>query len=173
MASEVRRARPADARELAKVHERCWQETYEGWLPEAYLTARHAAVREAFWTDVLEGSRQNVHVFVACDGEGRLCGFASGGPETTAALGADGELYSLYVLRSAQGRGLGRALTAGVLDALRDGGAQRVTVWVLSDNPARGFYEHLGGRRVAERSQERGGELFSESAYELAAGFRS
>lgn len=166
----VRRAEPGDGPELARVHVACWEETYGGWLPAAYLAARGRAEREAFWADLLEVGDESVHIFVACDAAGRIAGFSSGGPETTAPLGADGELYSLYVLRSAHGRGLGRRLAEEVLRSLGAENGGRVAVWVLADNPACGFYEQLGGRKIAEKREDRGGEFFTEVAYELGGG---
>lgn len=90
-----------------------------------------------------------------------MSGVASGGPERTGTLGVEGELYSVYLLETARGLGLGRRLVEMVLAEL--GG--KVGVRVLAANPARGFYEHLGGRRLAETLVEMGGENFTEVAY--------
>lgn len=162
----LRRADPDDAEELARVHVECWEETYGGWLPRAYLAARGRRAREAFWRDQL-AETGDVPIFVACDAGGRICGFASGGPERTGTLGTHAELYSLYVLRRAQGRGLGRKLAEEVLGSLGAGEDRGVAVWVLAQNPACGFYEHLGGERLAEREADLDGEAFTEVAYEL------
>jgi len=152
----VRRAVLADAAGIAAVHVASWESTYGDVLPEDYLAARPAAVRFAFWTDVLRENDPAVCVFVACFEDDSVCGFASGGP---------GELYSLYLLDSAQGVGLGRRLVEAVLEALRG----PVLVWVLSVNPARGFYEHLGGRLLEEKRVNMGGEIFTEVAYDLGS----
>jgi len=146
----------ADAAGIAAAHVASWESTYGDILPEAFLAARSESVRLAFWTDILAENEPAVFVFVACLEDGSVCGFASGGA---------GELYSLYLLDSAQGRGLGRRLAEAVLEAL--GG--RALVWVLEENPARGFYEHLGGMRVAEKQVDMGGEIFTEVAYDLGA----
>ena len=60
--------------------------------------------------------------------------------------------------------GLGRKLVEAVLEAL---GGGRMIVWVLGVNPARGFYERLGGRLIEEKQTRMGGELFTEVAYDL------
>lgn len=126
-------------------------------LPAGYLAARTVAVRLAFWTDVLTERPGRLNFF-ACREEGSVCGFASGGPGP---LG--GELYSAYLLEGAQGLGLGLRLLEAVLGTL--GG--RAVAWVLEENPARGVYEHLGGRRRAEKRVEKGGETLTEAAYKL------
>jgi ribosomal protein S18 acetylase RimI-like enzyme len=92
-----------------------------------------------------------------------MVGFASGGPERTGRLGATGELYALYVLQAAQRMGLGRRLTEAALAELGKG----VAVWVLEVNPARGFYERMGGRRLATRQSYFAGASFTEVAYLL------
>jgi hypothetical protein len=38
-------------------------------------------------------------------------------------------------------------------------------VWVLADNPARGFYERLGGRYLRQKPIEIGGIDLFEAAY--------
>lgn len=156
--ARIRRAVLADAAAMAAVHVASWESTYTGVLPASYLAERTVAVRYAFWRDRLVEDDPAICIFVACGEDGEVCGFASGG---------NGELYSLYLLEEAQGRGLGRGLVEAVLAELQ--GAERVIVWVLGVNPARGFYEHMGGRLVAEKQTMMGGELFTEVAYDLGS----
>lgn len=159
----VRRARVGDAAGMAAVHVASWESSYAGLLPEEYIRARTFEAREAFWSDRLLEDDPRVPIFVACGEDGTVVGFASGGPERTGELEAEGELYSVYLLEEAQGAGLGRALTEAVLGVLRELGMRRAAVWVLATNPARGFYERMGGRLVSERD----GDGFLEVAYEL------
>jgi len=158
----VRRARAEDADELAAVHVAAWNHTYAGLLPEAYLAARGFGARRAFWRDLFLRADPAVCVFVACDGAGRIVGFASGGPERTGLVDRRQELYALYVLAEAQGEGVGRQLVEEVLGALGP-----VAVWVLATNPARGFYERLGARYLTERRVTKPEVTFVEVAYEL------
>jgi ribosomal protein S18 acetylase RimI-like enzyme len=69
-----------------------------------------------------------------------------------------GEIYAIYVLRSAQRRGVGRTLMAALArDLLAQGHASGV-LWVLESNlPARRFYQALGGQEIARREQQREG----------------
>src|ERR1700746_481545 len=49
-----RPARVQDVRQMARVHVRCWQETYRGLMPDAVLDDPcFPAARERMWTDVL------------------------------------------------------------------------------------------------------------------------
>lgn len=158
----VRRARVEDAEELAAVHVTAWEQTYAGLLPAAYLAARGYANRRAFWHDLLRRADPAVCVFVACDEDGRIAGFASGGPERTGLVECRQELYALYLLAGVQGRGVGRQLVEHVVGALGP-----VAVWVLATNPARGFYEHLGARYLTERRVTAPEVNFIEVAYAL------
>jgi hypothetical protein len=50
----VRPARVQDVRQMARVHVRCWQETYRGLMPDAVLDdPGFPAARERMWTEVL------------------------------------------------------------------------------------------------------------------------
>jgi hypothetical protein len=48
---------------------------------------------------------------------------------------------------------------------LAEQGHETMIVWVLADNPARAFYERLGGRAAGRRAIRVGGALVDEAAY--------
>jgi ribosomal protein S18 acetylase RimI-like enzyme len=53
-----------------------------------------------------------------------------------------GELFAIYVLPDASGRGVGRALMVEVVNRLAADGFEEAVLSVLEDNPrTRGFYE--------------------------------
>jgi ribosomal protein S18 acetylase RimI-like enzyme len=158
---------PADAEALAHVHVTSWRETYAGLLPDAFLArmsepgfARRFRRALSLVDDVTPEM-----TLAAADRQG-IVGYASGGPSRRGVAG-EGEITVLYVLRSAQGHGLGRRLLAETARALAARGATSLMISVLRDNrPARAFYEHLGG--VAEpprREPGPGGVLLWEVAY--------
>jgi hypothetical protein len=54
----VRPARVQDVRQMARVHVRCWQETYRGLMPDAVLDdPGFPAARERMWTSALTSGR--------------------------------------------------------------------------------------------------------------------
>ena len=69
-----------------------------------------------------------------------------------APLPYDGELHALYVLPEHHRGGVGRALLASVASRLLDDGNRSMLVWVLAANPARRFYEALGGALVDQQA---------------------
>ncbi len=79
-------------------------------------------------------------------------------------------LEDLYLRDDARGSGLGRALLARVAAAARERGCRRVEWVVESGNPARDFYEHLGGVHIAARQTYRVSGAALDSLAEDGAG---
>jgi ribosomal protein S18 acetylase RimI-like enzyme len=162
----IRQAIAADALGIARVHVDTWRSTYQGIVPQAFLDSLDLEARAKQWEEWLV--REGVRVFVAEDA-GAVCGFISGGilhdGVHVAALHYDSEIYTLYVLAAAQGRGAGRELMGALAHRLVQDGLMRPVVWALEENPWCGFYERLGGKRVAQKTIEIGGAQLSDIAY--------
>jgi hypothetical protein len=60
---------------------------------------------------------------------------------------------------------VGRALLMSLFDALIDRGMNSAVVWVLAQNPARFFYEAMGGRRIAEKKERLWNALLPQVGY--------
>ena len=92
------------------------------------------------WERVLREPARDV--FVA-EEDGRVVGFVGTLPSRDA--DAEGELGEIYAVPEAMGRGVGHALMAAALAALRARGYADAILYVLDDNPrARAFYEREG-----------------------------
>jgi ribosomal protein S18 acetylase RimI-like enzyme len=160
-------AGPSDAEDLARVHVASWRETYRGLLADAFLARMSEPGFARRFRRTLTDPGASV-TLAAADRYG-LVGYAQGGPSRRATPG-EAEVATLYVLRQAQGRGLGARLMTETARALAAQGATSLMISVLRDNVrARGFYEHLGG--VAEPARQEpgpGGRLLYEVAYRWA-----
>jgi phosphoribosylglycinamide formyltransferase 1 len=121
----------ADGQTLAWID----QEFGGWWSSEANaglnVTARRAGVPVGFATIDARGSK-----FAWLDGVARESG--------TGILGPVG------VARELRGRGIGRALLARALDALRASGYARAVITAVSDDASIAYYESAAGARVAE-----------------------
>jgi ribosomal protein S18 acetylase RimI-like enzyme len=160
---EIRRATPHDAEAIAMVHVESWRTTYADLLPAEFLASLDVAKRAASWREHL--LRGNMTGFVVEDSSG-IFGFITGGKLREAIESYDAELYAIYLLEQKQNRGAGRSLTFGLASALRMQGFTSVVVWVLEKNlPAVGFYQRLGGVRLAEKPIEIGGRELTELAF--------
>jgi ribosomal protein S18 acetylase RimI-like enzyme len=71
----------------------------------------------------------------------------------------------MYVLAPHQRQGTGRGLFLAACGALRDAGHYGLLLWVLESNPARGFYERMGGEVVARREEQLGDLRLTDIGY--------
>ncbi len=158
----IRMARPGDARGVAELDVETWRATYAGVLATPYLVGLSAPRREAGWRSVI--LREPRDVRVAVDPEGAVLGFGSCGPNRGDRPFA-GEVFTLYVGPDWQNRGIGRRLLIALFRRLVAAGRHSAIVWVLRDNPARFFYERLGGRQASRKALAVGGAEVPAIAY--------
>ena len=161
----IRAATVADARGIAEVHVASWRESYAGIVPDEYLAALAVEERERRWVSGLDDPDNPSFVYVAEDESRRIVGFASGGPRHDGDAVYAGELYAIYLLRVWQGQGVGRRLVAAVARTLAERDMRSMLLWVFAENPARRFYEALGGQYLAEQQFELGGRMLTEVGY--------
>ncbi len=161
----IREATPEDAPGIARVHVDSWRTTYRGTMPDSLLDSLSYESRGQRWKQVLSDPASPGFTYVAQHRSGQIVGFASGGPDRDEHPHYQGELWAIYLLEEYQGRGIGRRLARTVVRRLADMGMHSMIVWVLADNPARRFYEALGGQYVGERDIEIDGVKLREVAY--------
>jgi GNAT superfamily N-acetyltransferase len=142
----IRTATVEDVETFVTMKNDAWRWAYAGILPAEHLAELTVDDQADAWrARFARSDRTDPWVFVAVDG-GIVVGVS--GAERSRDDDADpatGELGMLYLEPDHVGRGLGRALHDRALAALRDGGFERATAWVLEANTrGRGFYEHMG-----------------------------
>lgn len=161
----VRKAALADAHTIAAVHVESWKTTYEGIMPAEYLAQLNVSEKAQLWQ---RGLNQPKHSIFVVEEEENVCGFISGG-KNRATQGKEaeyeGEIYAIYLLKEAQGKGYGTKLVAALMDDFQREGIRSIVVWVLADNPSRRFYERLGGKKIAEKVIGIGGKKLAEWCY--------
>lgn len=160
----IRPARLEDAPQLSRVHVDAWRETYTGIVPQTYLDGLAYQTRTERWRKILSEPQPHDGNFVA-EVDGQIVGFSGGGKERQYDPEFSGELYALYLLKAHQGKGLGRRLFNAVVEHLVSHGYSNMMLWVLRDNPAVKFYEHMGGVKVREQELELAGEKLPEWGY--------
>jgi L-amino acid N-acyltransferase YncA len=147
----IRPARMADAAGIGEVHVATWRSAYPGILGERMLSTMSPLFHTALYGGMIRrGDRLFVAVAPAgAGGAERVIGFTSAGRTRSADALAEGEIFTLYLLDDWRERGIGRSLLRRAAEALVAIGCRSAFLWVLSDNPSRWFYEHLGGRAAA------------------------
>lgn len=157
----IRKAKKEDARDLAVVHIASWRTTYKDIIDASYLDGLDAEEKTKQWNMILRDG----NVFVI-EHKQQIIGFGGVGPERTGAFtGYDAEVYSIYLLHPYQGKGLGRELLKTMTHFLIEAGYHSMIIWVLADNPAVGFYEAMGGKKVSEERIRIGSQWLIEHAY--------
>jgi L-amino acid N-acyltransferase YncA len=147
----VRRAVASDAHAIARVSVDTWRSTYRDMVPDEHLAALTCEDRAAEIRRTLADRTPSRCCFVTEDENCRVFGFAWGGPRREGSERFAGELCAIYVLAGRDHAGAGSALEGAVADDLLARGMRSMLVWVLAQNPSRGFYEALGGRLIEER----------------------
>ena len=161
----IREASPTDVPAIARVHVDSWRTTYRGIVPDEALAGLSYADREAMWTKIFADTTARGFRYVAEDDTGEIVGFAAGGPEPTGDPQYTCQLYAVYLLEASQGHGVGRQLVQAVAQDLKRHGFGSMLVWVAAANPARRFYEALGGKQLRTRFATIGGVDVEEVAY--------
>lgn len=160
----IRKAAVEDAAAIARVHVRTWQSTYRGLLSDEFLDGLSIERREQSWRETLAENEPLELTLVAEEG-GEVVGFANCGPEKNGDSLYRGEVYTIYVLQTAQRKGTGTELIRAAARELMARGLSSLLIWVFAENPFRPFYEALGGRLVGEQPVEIGEQTLTEVAY--------
>lgn len=164
LAFAVRSARSDDAQSVARVYIESWHDTYPAILPAALLRAMTPKGQAMRWRAAIVGGGRERVLVAECAAHG-IVGMTSFGPAQDRDLSFDGEVYTLYVAPGYHGAGIGSALLHSAFGALKNLGCSSGIIWAHAYNPARFFYEAMGGRLVAERSRSMRGTAVPEVAF--------
>lgn len=163
----IRPATLADIEHVGAIHVRSWQETYPQLLPDALIAGHTQESRAALWRRVIETTPVGETRVVVAEQDGAIIGFGALAPQRDATLAAQGyasEITALYLLRTHQGKGGGRALVQELARLVGNPGG--LSLWVLAGNDrAAGFYARLGGQIIARKAETRGAVMLEEWAY--------
>jgi len=145
----IREATVADADAIARVHVDSWRESYAGIFPDDLLRNLSWQERAGNWKKALCEEKSPWKMFVAEEG-GIVKGFVAVGKSRKPEFSFDGEIYALYLLKEAQGRGVGRKLFEKAQNSLKVNGMKSMYLLVLKYNsPTIEFYRHMGGKEFS------------------------
>ena len=161
----VRRATSSDSAAIAKVHVDTWRSTYHGIVSEEVLEDLSYDDRHRMWENTLTEHAADNHLYVVEDENGEVVGFVATGMAREAGTSTLGEIYAIYLLKEHQGKGMGKLLFLKAAERLSKEGYESMMLWVLADNPTRGFYEAMGGILGDAKDIDIGGDMLHEVAY--------
>jgi ribosomal protein S18 acetylase RimI-like enzyme len=147
------------------VHVETWRRAYAGIVSADFLAGLSIERRCQRWRQSLESPEPGTRLFV-CTRRRSIIAFCSCGAVREDATARRGEVYAIYVVPTAQGCGVGRALMRAAAAHLLAQGMTSMLLWVLKDNlPARQFYGSLGGKVLEEKPITIGDQSLIEVAY--------
>lgn len=140
----LRRAVPADAAAVGRIHVESWNVAYRGIMPDDVIARTDLAYRTKFWAERIADAEWPVFVIEEGKESVAFCQMIpSRDPDDDGTR--VGHITSLHVLPHLRGHGYGRKLMAHVIAEFRRRGFDELTLWVLEGNgSARRFYERCG-----------------------------
>jgi len=167
----VRPARPGDEHAVARIRLASWQAAYRGIVPDSYLDRMSAEENAPQWEPIARGAQPGARLLM-CEDRDRVVGFAAFGAARPPQHGYSGELYAIYFLPEASGKGFGRALVSDVMRGLCELGHDDMILWVMEQNAGgRRFYESRLGMTLVEASRQ-SFEIDGCTIWEIAYGLR-
>jgi ribosomal protein S18 acetylase RimI-like enzyme len=162
MITIIRDANQLDIPFVARAYVSAWHEAYRGMVPDRVLAALEKSDRARQWRDC---RRSRDCDLIVADVNGEIAGFIAAGPGRDPLLGAEFEIYGIYVLKRFQYRGIGSRLMGAAATGLQARGAASAGLWVARDDVAAlAFFRALGGAVGMARIASMPGRSFIEMA---------
>jgi len=149
----TRLAIPTDSPRLAKIQVDSYQIGYRGLLPDAFLDEFTYDEQTQDWHDILSDPTYNMQtdpIYVAINFEGIIMGYAMGRVLDDAPC--ECELRAMHVLKAFQRQGVGTTLIHARAQHFANMGYTSIMLWTLHNNPARAFFEKIGGQLIQEKT---------------------
>jgi GNAT superfamily N-acetyltransferase len=163
--NEIRPAKLEDSAGIARVQVDSYRTAYRSILPDDYLAGFTYDEQEQDWRDLITSQNDDL-LMVAENKRGEIVGYALGRVGTSKINPFDCELVALHVCHAHHRQGIGGGLITRVARELKHQGCTSLMLWVLEKNPARGFYERLGGRVIGKQGVKLGDDVTTtEVAY--------
>ena len=152
MTYRIRPSLVSDTETLGRVAAQAWQESYAAIMPsqvmaKAATVERRTEIRRGFF----EKTTPDWAHFLVETEEGEIVGFCDCGPADELKNFAPAEIFTIYLLQSAQGQGLGKQMLLMMLKHLAKRGFGKVVLEADDLNEkAKQFYEKMGGKKVKD-----------------------
>jgi len=144
--SFIRKADINDARQIAELNVRTWNDAYKGLIPQDLLDARRVDdKRIADWQKTI----QNGNLITLVYDDGQIQGYLCAGPHRDD-IGIACELYAIYVKTDNQKKGIGSLLFDEYRRLINN---QPFYLYMLTGNPASSFYQKMGGKPLPKHNR--------------------
>ena len=161
----LREALEADAKTIAEIHVRCWQEVYS-FMPKIVHRQRNFEYRFRQWTDWFESGYRDESLFVL-ESASSTVGFAMAKPNADTAIAVPGEMHACYLLPEHRGGELGPLGLMALATSLKERGLWPACLWAFRENPYRRIYPFLGCKPEVFRERVIAGVGLPEIGYRV------
>lgn len=158
----IRMAKKEDAAKIMEVNIKTWETAYASIVDPKFIEKRWQTYDASVERIASQIQNLEMTIFVA-EIDGVIVGFASGGESRGARF--EKELYAIYVIKEAQGLGIGHALFDRIKTLFIAQGAKQMIIWALAENPYRKFYERLGGKAELSKTRTFDEQVLDEVGY--------
>lgn len=164
---KIRTSTFEDAKSVAKIHVKAWQESYKNIVSQTYLNNISFQDRLDLREKILsEHNPESIHLVATINDN--IVGFCDAGPAFTKSDLFHGEIYAIYLLEQYKQSGVGSMLLKSAHIHLAQKQLLPYIAWVLKENiPACRFYEKHGGYKIDEEMIDIGDAAHQEIAYLL------
>jgi len=166
----IRPAQIDDSDGIAHVNVITWQSAYQGIISDTYLSSMSESKIRDVRAKWLRNMKSTDYAFVALNEIDKIVGFIVGGKITKkydvkVKPRVKGEVGAIYISPEYQHQGIGRGLMHVASLRLSELNLCPYLLWTLEQNPARGFYEHLGGYFRTIKQVTIGKQILNEVCY--------
>ena len=145
---DIRLAVLADARSLAEVKIACWETTYRGIYPDSKLDNYDIDKNTEKFENIINNEYIDLYVVIV---GGEIVGYMSCGVPVRPYEDYEQEIGLLYLLKEYRGNRIGSELFDLATEVIAINGYDRFFISCNKYNePARKFYEAMGGKLVHE-----------------------
>ena len=143
----IREAKKEDMLSIAHVVTVSWNETYQGIVPDWFLSELKTNEEER--AERLLASFNDFRQLVL-EINKKIVGFVRYGKSSDSEFTNCGEIIAIYIINRYHGLGLGRKLFDIAKEKLIEEGFDKMIIACLKGNPTNSFYEHMNGKYVKD-----------------------
>lgn len=163
----IRKAKPNDSEKITRIHINTWKTTYSEFFPEEIFInqekefeQRNNNIKEAIEKD-------DEYHYIVYEDDNTILGFACYGKARGKNYEDMGEVYSIYIEKENQRKGIGSKLIKTCFELLKNIGYKDIIIRCLQGNPSENFYKALGGQVISNEDGIVGDVKIVENVYKF------
>ncbi len=156
---KIEQAKISDASKIVDININEWINTYTGIFPTDFLKNLKNKKEES-----IEKCKNKINEYVVCKIDNQVIGFLRYGKNKKGYSDAYCEIYSLYIDKNYQHKGIGSSLIAYAFEILKPQ-YKYVLISTLVQNSANEFYQKIGGELLKQIDFKLESNVYQENSY--------